>query len=86
MYKNVLVGLGTALLGCIVTPIAAMIWYFWKATKDAPPAPAGPGERVAVSFSLLGFLNHFPWFWWFIIALGVAGFLISVYLQRTRAL
>jgi len=85
MYKNVLVGLGTALLGCIVTPIAAMIWYFWKASKAAPPAPAGPGETLAVSFSPLGLLSH-PWFWWLIIALGVAGFLISMYLQRTRAL
>lgn len=81
-FKSLLGGIGTALLGCIVTPFAAMIWVFWKASKDAPPAPAGSGERLTVSFSPLGFVNHFPWFWWFIMALGVAGFLISVYLQR----
>ena len=86
MYKNVFVGLGTALLGCIVTPIIVMIWYSWKATEAAPPGPAGPRETVTVSFSPLGFLNHFPWFWWFVLALGVAGFLISMYLQRRRAL
>ena len=80
-FKSVLVGLGTALLGCIVAPIAVMIWYFWKATKDAPARP-GPGETLTVSFSPLGFINHFPWFWWFITALGIAGFLISVYLRR----
>jgi hypothetical protein len=32
----------------------------------------------------LGLISH-PWFWWFIMALGIVGFLISVYLQKTRA-
>lgn len=81
-FKGVLIGLGTELLGCIVTLVAALIWEFWKASKAAPPAPAGSGERLTVSVSPLGFINHTPWFWWFIMALGVAGFLISVYLQK----
>jgi hypothetical protein len=73
-FKGLLIGFGIALSGCIVT----MIWEFWKAYKDAPVRP-GPGETLTVSISPLGVLSHF---WWFILALGVAGFLISVYLQK----
>jgi hypothetical protein len=80
-FKSVLIGLGTVLLGCVVAPIVGMIWYFWKASKAAPPAPGGSGERLTVSFSPLGLMNHAP-FWWFIIALFSVGFFFSVYLQR----
>ena len=83
-FKSVLVGISTVLLGCVVTPIVGMVWYFWKATvaaNKAGPGPAGSGETLTVSFSPLGFIKH-PWFWLFIIALFSVGFLVSLYLQR----
>jgi hypothetical protein len=86
-FKGAAIGFGTAVLGCIVTPIVMMFWWFGKATMAANKAgPSGPGETMAVSFSPMGFINHFglmrPWFWLFIIALFFAGFLISVHLQK----
>jgi hypothetical protein len=78
-FKSVLVGLGTALLGCVVTPIVMMVRVFWRASKAAP---TGPGEQQTVSFSLLGFINHFWWFSPFIVVLFCVGFLLSVYSQR----
>jgi len=78
-FKSLLVGLGTALFGCVVTPIVMMVWAAWRASKAAP---IGPGEQQAVSFSPLGFINHFWWFSPFIVVLFCAGFLLSVYLQR----
>lgn len=78
-FKSVLVGLGTALLGCVVTPIVMIVWVSWRASKAAP---SGPGEQVTVSFSPLGFINHFWWFFPFILALFCLGFLLSVYLRR----
>ena len=86
-FKGVVIGFGTALLGCIVTPIVMMLWWFGKANIAASKAgPSGPGERMAVSFSPMGFINHFgltrPWFWLCITALFFAGFLISVNLQK----
>ena len=85
--KGVAIGFGTAVLGCIVTPIVMMLWWVGKATVAADKAgPAGPGERMTVSFSPMGLINHFglthPWFWVFIIALFFTGFLISVNLQK----
>ena len=86
-FKGVAVGFGTAVLGCIVTPIVMMLWWFAKATIAANQAgPPASGERMAVSFSPMGFINHFglthPWFWLFIIALFFAGFWISAYSQK----
>ena len=86
-FKGVAIGFGTAALGCIVTPIVIMLWWLGKATIAANKAgPSGPGERMAVSFSPMGFINHFglagPWFWLFIIALFFIGFLISRYVQK----
>jgi hypothetical protein len=86
-FKGVAIGFGTAVLGCIVTPIVMMLWWFGKATIAAnKAAPPGPGERMAVSFSPMGLINHFgltrPSFWLFIIVLFFAGFLSSVYLQK----
>jgi hypothetical protein len=81
-FKSVLVGLGTALLGCVVTPTVMMVWVFWSASKAAPPGLTGPGEQQTVSFSLLGFINHFWWFLPFIVVLFCAGFLLSYW--RTR--
>jgi hypothetical protein len=83
----VAIGFGTAVLGCIVTPIVMMLLWFGKTTMAANKAGAsGPGERMVVSFSPMGLINHFgltrPCFWLFIIALFFAGFLISAYLQK----
>ena len=86
MFKNVLVGLGTALLGCVATLIVGMLWMFVRATMEDNkngPGPPGLGEQMAVSFSPLGFINHFWWFWWLVLALGVAGFLFSYWRTRT---
>jgi len=86
-FKGVAIGFGTAVLGCILTPIVMMLWWFVKATGAANKAgPSGPGERMAVSFSPMGFIHHFglnrPWFGLFILGLFFAGFLTSVYLQK----
>jgi hypothetical protein len=70
MIKNLLVGLGTALLGCFVTLIVGMLWMFVRAKP-------GPQGQVTVVFSPLGFINHFWWFWWLVLVLGVLGFLFS---------
>ena len=88
-FKSVLVGLGTVLLGCVVTPIAMMIWWIWKSSTANEAGPAGPGERQAISFSPMGLENHLAHslgFWVFIIALFSAGFLASVHFLKRRRL
>ena len=85
MYvKSVLIGLGTVLLGCVVTPIAMMIGWISKSnTTDK----AGPGESQAVSFSPMGLENHLAHsfgFWVFILALFSAGFLPSLFFLKKR--
>ena len=82
MFKNALVGLGTAVIGFIATLFVGMVWLFVSATRANKNGP-GPGEQVTVSFSPLGFINHFWWFWWLVLALGVAGFLFSYWRTRT---
>lgn len=84
-FKSVLVGLGTVLSGCVITPIAMMIWLIWKSSKEA--GAAGPGEGRAISFSPMGLENHLTHslgFWIFIFALFSAGFLPSVYFLKRR--
>ena len=86
-FKSVLVGLGTVLLGCVVTPIAMITWWIWKPNSTNKAAPAGPGESLAVSFSPMGLQNHLAHsleFWVFIIALFSAGFLASIYFLKRR--
>lgn len=73
-FKSVLAGLGTLLLGCVVTPIAFLIWVSWKTEQDT------------VSFSARGLWNHVG-SWFFIIALIALfspGFLPTLYFQRRR--
>lgn len=85
-FKSVLVGLGTVLLGCVVTPIAMMIWWI---SKSSTAHGAGPGEGQAISFSPRGLENHLAHslsFWVFIIALFSAGFLASLYFLKGRRL
>jgi hypothetical protein len=70
-FKGVLIGFGTVLLGCLVTPIALMIWASWKPQ----------GGAATVSFSPMGLANHLAHslgFWVFIIVLFTAGFVSSV--------
>ena len=78
-FKSVLVGLGTALLGCVLTAIAMIVWVSWRASKAVP---TGRGEQLTVSFSPMGFINHFWWFLPLIFALFCVGFLRSVYARR----
>ena len=80
MLKAVLVGLGTAIGGFVATLVVGMLWMFVSAKPHGPP---GPGEQVTVVFSPMGFINHFWWFWWLFLALGVAGFLFSYWRART---
>jgi len=81
MFKNVLVGLGTALLGCVATLIVGMLWMF--VTAKPGPRPPGSKEELTVVFSPMGFVHHFWWLWWLVLALGVAGFLLSYWRTRT---
>ena len=74
-FKGVLVGFGTVLVGCLIALIALIV----LASRNSH------GETT-VSFSPMGFINHFgptrPWFSVFIIAMFFSGFLITVYLQK----
>lgn len=81
-FKSTLVGISTVVLGCVVTVISMMIWFFWKASSNARP---GPGEQWAASFSFRGLWDlpsRSAGFWLFVIALFAVGFLISQCLQR----
>jgi len=74
-FKGVLIGFGTVLLGCLVTPIALMIWAGRKSQSGA----------ATVSFSPMGLVNHFAHsvsFWIFIIVLFTAGFVPSVFFPK----
>ncbi len=67
-FKGVLIGFGTVLLGCLVAPIALMMWSGWK-------SQGGPS---AVSFSPMGLAHHLAHsvgFWVFIIVLFTVGFM-----------
>ena len=58
-FKSALIGLGAVLLGCVVAPIAMLIWASWKTHS---------GE-ISISFSPIG-LAHSVGFWafmrWFV--------------------
>jgi len=69
--KSVLIGLGTVLFGCLVTPIAMLIWASWKSK----------GEAALISFSPTG-LAHSLGFWIFIIVLFTAGVVPSVFFLK----
>jgi hypothetical protein len=74
-FKGVLIGVGTVLLGCLVTPIALMIWASWKSQ----------GGAATVSFSPMGLVYHLAHslgFWIFIIVLFTAGFVTSAFLRK----
>ena len=74
-FKGVLIGFCTVLLGCLVAPIALMIW---ASTKSQ-------GEGATVSFSLMGLAQHLAHslgFWLFIVVLFTAGFVTSVFFSR----
>ena len=69
-FKAVLLGIGAVLLGCLVAPIALVIWASWKSP-----------EGTAVSFSAMGLASHLAHslgFWVFILVLFAAGFVPSV--------
>lgn len=87
-FKSVLVGIGTMLLGCLVMPVAMMLWWFGKANNlAANKAETGPGEGLAVSFSPMGLgshLAHSLGFWVFVVVLFCAGFLIALRFQKKQ--
>lgn len=73
--KGVLIGFGTALLGCLVAPVALLVWAVWKS----------PGGGTTVSFSPMGLTQHLADsldFWAFIIALLIVGFVPSVVFSK----
>ena len=70
--KSVFIGLGTVLLGCVVAPIAVLIWASWKTET---------GVMTTVGFSPI-FLWHSVGFWTFIFVLFAAGFASSVFFLR----
>ncbi len=74
-FKGVLVGFGTVLLGCLVAPIALLIWAGWKSQ----------GGGTTVSFSPMGLAHHLTHslgFCVFIIVLFTAGFVPSVFFTK----
>jgi hypothetical protein len=74
-FKGVLIGIGTVLLGCLVAPIAWMIWAIRKSQDGAATisySPMGLGSHLAHSLG----------FWVFIIALFAAGFVPSVFFPK----
>jgi len=80
---SLIVGIGSAVAGGLLTTIAIAAWWLRKAASMTAnrAEPTGPGETMAVSFSPMGLMSQ-PWFWLLIIALFAIGFLISMYLQR----
>ena len=70
-FKSVLIGLGTVLLGCLVVPIAILVWASWKSQ----------GEAALVSFSPIRLAHSFG-FWVLISMLFAAGFVPSVFFLK----
>jgi hypothetical protein len=70
-FKSALIGLGSVLLGCVVTPIAMLIWASWRTES---------GE-ISIGFSPMQ-LAHSVGFWVFIAVLFAAGFVPSVLFLR----
>jgi hypothetical protein len=74
-FNGVLIGFCTVLLGCLVTPIALMIWASSKSQ----------GEAATVSFSPMGLAQHLAHslgFWLFIVVLFTASFVTSVFFSK----
>ncbi len=69
--KSALIGLGTVLLGCVVVPIAMLIWASWKTES----------EGITIGFSPM-LLAHSVGFWAFIIVLFTAGFVPSIFFLK----
>jgi hypothetical protein len=70
-FKSVVARLGTVLLGCLVVPIAMLVWASWKSQ----------GEPALVSFSPNS-LAHSLGFWVFAIVLFIVGFVPSTYFLK----
>ena len=71
-FKGVLIGFGIVLLGCLIAPVAFLIWGALK-------------SQGTFSFSPMGLANHLAHslgFWVFIIVLFTAGFVTSVFSPR----
>ena len=73
-FKSVLIGLGTVLVGCVVAPIALVIWASWMTRKSGIRAES-------IGFSPIQIMHSMD-FWIFIIVLFTAGFLLSVLLLK----
>ena len=73
-FKSVLIGLGTVLVGCVVAPIALVIWANWIARRSGIGA-------ASVGFSPIQIMHSME-FWIFVIAMFIAGFLLSVWFLK----
>ena len=74
-FKGVLFGFGTMLSGCLVAPIAWIIWALRTSqagTAHVSYSPMGLGSH----------LTHSLGFWVFIIVLFAAGFVPSVFFPK----
>lgn len=74
-FRGVLFGLGSVLLGCLVAPVALVIWSSWRSADGG----------TIVSFSPMGLANHLEHslgFWVFILVLFTAGFVPTVFLRK----
>jgi hypothetical protein len=71
-FKSLLVGLCAVLLGCVLAPIAMLVWASWVSQS---------GDGATVSFSPMGLLHSLS-FWIFIILLFLAGFVSSVFFLK----
>ena len=70
--KGVLFGIGAVLLGCLVAPIALVIWGSWKSPEGGAVSftPMGLASHLA---GLASHLAHSSGFWAFILVLFAAG-------------
>jgi hypothetical protein len=74
-FKGVLIGLGTVLSGCLISPIVWMIWAHWNSQ----------GAGTTVSFSPMGLVYHLAHslgFWIFFFLLFTGGFVSSVFFAK----
>lgn len=70
-FKSAFIGLGTVLLGCVVAPIAMLIWASWTTET----------EEITIGFSPMAIV-HTVGFWIFIILLFTVGFVPSIFFLR----
>ena len=74
-FKGMLIGFCTVLSGCLIAPIAMLLWLGSKSQ----------GGTANVSYSPLGLAHHLTHslgFWVFVVVLFAAGFVPSVFFTK----